>query len=60
MILSSLRLITILGILLYLLCLSNSDNPTAIVKPYDGPDPGYILAESDGGLSVNHTVSPLA
>jgi len=28
-----------------------SDNPTAIVKPYDGPDPGYILAESDGGLS---------
>jgi len=28
-----------------------SDNPSAIVKPYDGPDPGYILAESDGGLS---------
>ena len=28
-----------------------SDNPTAIVKPYPGPDPGYILAESDGGLS---------
>lgn len=27
------------------------DNPTSIVKPYDGPDPGYILAESDGGLS---------
>lgn len=26
----------------YALC----DNPTAIVKPYDGPDPGYILAES--------------
>lgn len=31
--------------------LVRSDNPTAIVKPYDGPDPGYILAESDGGLS---------
>lgn len=28
-----------------------ADNPTAIVKPYDGPDPGYILAESDSGLS---------
>jgi hypothetical protein len=30
---------------------ASADNPTAIVKPYDGPDPGYILAESDGGLS---------
>ena len=30
---------------------SSGDNPTAIVKPYDGPDPGYILAESDAGLS---------
>ena len=28
-----------------------SDNPTAIVQPLPGPDPGYILAESDGGLS---------
>jgi hypothetical protein len=27
------------------------DNPTAIVSPYSGPDPGYIIAESDGGLS---------
>lgn len=27
------------------------DNPTAIVSPYGGPDPGYIIAESDGGLS---------
>jgi len=27
------------------------DNPNSIVKPYDGPDPGYILAESNGGLS---------
>lgn len=27
------------------------DNPTSIVQPYSGPDPGYILAESDGGLS---------
>ena len=26
------------------------DNPTAIVQPYDGPDPGYIIAESDTGL----------
>jgi len=30
---------------------ARADNPTAIVKPYAGPDPGYILAESDGGLS---------
>lgn len=29
----------------------NGDNPTSVVKPYEGPDPGYILAESDGGLS---------
>lgn len=29
-----------------ILTLSRSDNPTAIVKPYDGPDPGYIVAES--------------
>lgn len=28
-----------------------SDNPTSIVQPYDGPDPGYILAESNGGLA---------
>lgn len=28
----------------------SSDNPTAIVQPYDGPDPGYIIAESDTGL----------
>jgi hypothetical protein len=27
------------------------DNPSSIVLPFDGPDPGYILAESDGGLS---------
>lgn len=33
------------------LSLASCDNPTAIVKPYDGPDPGYILAESDSGLS---------
>ena len=31
--------------------IATSDNPTAIVQPYAGPDPGYILAESDGGLS---------
>lgn len=28
-----------------------ADNPTSIVQPYAGPDPGYIIAESDGGLS---------
>lgn len=22
------------------------DNPTSIIPPYDGPDPGYIIAES--------------
>jgi hypothetical protein len=29
----------------------SADNPSSIVAPYAGPDPGYILAESDGGLS---------
>ena len=38
-------------ILIIISCYSTADNPSAIVKPYDGPDPGYILAESDGGLS---------
>lgn len=28
-----------------------ADNPTSIIKPYDGPDPGYIIAESTSGLS---------
>ncbi|KAJ1429859.1 hypothetical protein B484DRAFT_56404 [Ochromonadaceae sp. CCMP2298] len=28
-----------------------TDNPTSIVQPFDGPDPGYILAESTSGLS---------
>mmetsp|Transcript_1030 Transcript_1030/g.1141 ORF Transcript_1030/g.1141 Transcript_1030/m.1141 type:complete len:362 (+) Transcript_1030:270-1355(+) len=42
--------------LILLICWINwpsiaSDNPTAIVNPYSGPDPGYILAESDGGLA---------
>ena len=27
------------------------DNPTSIVKPYNGSDPGYILAESTSGLA---------
>lgn len=31
--------------------LTNADNPTAIVAPYNGSDPGYILAESNGGLA---------
>jgi hypothetical protein len=48
--------ITNAAIFIILLCIlfnSNvkSDNPTAIVTPYSGPDPGYVLAESDGGLS---------
>ena len=39
-------------ILLYNTCKSNivRDNPTAIVPPLNMTDPGYILAESDGGL----------
>lgn len=28
----------------------NADNPTSIVKPYDGPDPGYLIAECTSGL----------
>jgi len=44
-----LLLLLLTGLLLFRhMC---ADNPTAIVKPYDGPDPGYILAESDSGLS---------
>jgi hypothetical protein len=27
-----------------------ADNPTSIVPPLPGPDPGYIIAESDSGL----------
>ncbi len=45
---------TVPALFLYLALLALGafgDNPTAIVKPYDGPDPGYILAESDSGLS---------
>jgi len=40
-------------LLLLLLCcpFALTDNPTSIVKPYDGPDPGYIIAESTSGLS---------
>lgn len=40
------------SILLMLLFMASivADNPTAIVQPYDGPDPGYIVAESDTGL----------
>ena len=38
-------------LLLLPLALLLADNPTSIVQPYSGPDPGYILAESDGGLS---------
>jgi len=37
--------------LVLMLLFATADNPTSIVKPYSGPDPGYILAESDGGLS---------
>ena len=28
-----------------------ADNPSSIIQPYDGPDPGYILAESNGGFA---------
>lgn len=27
-----------------------ADNPTSIIPPLPGPDPGYIIAESDSGL----------
>ena len=30
---------------------SIADNPSSIVRPYDGPDPGYIIAESNGGFA---------
>lgn len=35
------------------------DNPTAIVEPYQGPDPGYIVAGSGNNCSsinVNNNV----
>lgn len=28
-----------------------ADNPTSIIPPYAGPDPGYIIAESSSGLA---------
>lgn len=40
-----------LAVLLSHLNLVRTDNPTSIVQPYDGPDPGYIIAESTSGLS---------
>lgn len=43
--------IIIITLIILLLQLIAGDNPSAIIKPYDGPDPGYIVAESDGGLS---------
>jgi hypothetical protein len=47
------RCIVLLLVLMMQICHhpSLADNPTAIVKPYDGPDPGYIIATSDGGLA---------
>ncbi len=48
----SLNLLCVL--LVFLACntfLVQSDNPTSIVKPFDGPDPGYLVAESTTGLS---------
>jgi len=30
---------------------TRADNPSSVVPPYSGPDPGYILAESNGGLA---------
>ena len=40
-------------LMVYTLCFDavRSDNPTGIVVAYNGTDPGYILAESNGGLS---------
>ena len=41
-------------LLILVVCLTaccGADNPTAIVAPRPGPDPGYIVAESDAGLS---------
>eukprot|EP01032_Pedospumella_encystans_P015570 gene15570-17798_t len=47
-----LRLIyVLLGFLACNTLLVQSDNPTSIVKPIEGPDPGYIVAESTTGLS---------
>ena len=37
-------------LLLYTMRCISSDNPTAIVPPMNISDPGYLLAESDGGL----------
>jgi hypothetical protein len=41
--------------ILFFYCLSQfvltDDNLISSIKPYDGPDPGYILAESNSGLS---------
>ena len=28
------------------------DNPTSIIPPYDGPDPGYIIAESGKSIII--------
>lgn len=28
-----------------------ADNPTSIIPPLPGPDPGYIIAESSSGLA---------
>eukprot|EP01039_Chlorochromonas_danica_P008201 gene8201-9048_t len=32
-------------------CCAKADNPTSIIPPYQGPDPGYIVAESTSGLA---------
>lgn len=34
-----------------LFAVASGDNPTAVVPASTGPDPGYIVAESDAGLS---------
>lgn len=42
-------------VLFFFLCLKfiflHGDNPTSIIPPYSGPDPGYIIAESTSGLA---------
>lgn len=42
-----------LMLMVYTSCFNivHSDNPTGVVAAYNGTDPGYILAESNGGLS---------
>ena len=44
-------LLQCLTCLLFLVHYVSSDNPTAILSPFNGSDPGYIIAECDTGLA---------